>query len=490
MTLSAASHGPVRSALDGLRSAGVLMARALRRTSGAVALAAVTALALTAATERADAVNIQEVTSPGGIKAWLVEDHSLPLMAMQFAFKGGAAQDAEGKAGTGELLTTLLDEGAGDLDARAFQARVEDLAMRLSFDVSRDHFSGSFQTLTDKRADAVQMLKLALTQPRFDADAIERMRASLMSSLAFQAKDPSRVSAKAWYEAAFGDHPYARPTKGTPETMAAITRDDIADFHARVFARDTLHVGVVGDISAQDLGMLLDDVFGALPAQARLKDVPAITVSAGNGDAEIVVEQMPVPQSVATFGTSAVRRDDPDFVPAYVLNYILGGGGFNSWLMEEVREKRGLAYSVYSYLAPFEKSGMLLGGVATKNEAIKESIDIIRAQFRRMATDGPAPEDLDAAIKHLTGAYALRFDTSNKIASQLLWIQVEDLGIDYIDNRNALVAAVTLEDIKRVAKRIFDEGGLIISVAGQPEGIASTDTAAATQAPQSATAVR
>ncbi|MEL6746829.1 MAG: pitrilysin family protein, partial [Pseudomonadota bacterium] len=367
---------------------------------GAILVAATAMTVAPTHTKKAFAVEIQEVTSPGGISAWLVEDHSLPLMAMQFAFEGGAAQDGSGKAGTASLLTALMDEGAGDLKAAEFQAKVEDLAMRMSYDASRDTFSGSFQSITANRADSIELLRLALTSPRFDDDAIERMRASTLSSLASAAKNPSSVAAKVWYETAFPDHPYARPVRGTIETVQAITAQDLRDYHQRVFNRETLKVGVVGDITASELGALLDTVFGGLPAKAQLAQLDKTELKVGD-NREITVTSMPIPQSVAVFGTRGVLRDDPDFVPAYVLNYILGGGSFSSWLMQEVREKRGLAYSVYSYLAPLENAGLLLGGVATRNDAIGESIDLIEAQLQRMRTNGPTPEELDGAIRHL-----------------------------------------------------------------------------------------
>jgi zinc protease len=180
---------------------------------------------------------------------------------------------------------------------------------------------------------------------------------------------------------------------------------------------------------------------------------------------------MTMPQSVVTFGQPGPKRKDEDFIPSYILNYIIGGGGFASTLMTEVREKRGLAYSVYTYLYPLQHTGIMLGGVATKNEAVKESIDVIKGELTRIAANGPSAEELDNAKRYLTGSYALRFDSSPKIADILLWLQLEDLGIDYIDKRNSMIDAVTMDDIKRVAKLIKPDD-LVITVVGQPEGLA------------------
>ena len=442
--------------------------RAYLRFDCALSLA-VLLLALTVFLSRpANAMKIEHVKSPGGLEAWLVRETKVPLLALRFAFEGGSSQDPAGKEGAANFMASTLDEGAGDLDALAFQTRMEELAMRLSFDDGRDSLYGSFETLSANRAEAVKVLKLAVNQPRFDGEAVERVRKQILSNLAFAARDPDRVADKAWYAAAFPGHPYGRPATGTPQTVATIAAADLKAFHQRVFARDNLKVVAVGDITAAELGALLDDVFGALPAKAALVPVPRAAPKAG-GALDIV--EMDVPQSVAIFGLGAMARKDADFMPAFVLNQILGGGGFASRLMEEVREKRGLAYSVYSYVAPFRHASIFAGGVATKNEEIGQSLDVIKAELKRMADDGPTPTELANAKSYLTGSYALRFDTNAKIANQLLGILQEDLGIDYIDRRNKEIEAVTLEDVKRVAKRLLKADDLIVTVVGKPKNL-------------------
>lgn len=421
--------------------------------------------------QNANAMKIQSVKSPGGIEAWLVEDHSVPLMAMRFAFRGGSSQDPADKAGVANFLTTMLDEGAGDLDASAFQERAEELAMRMSFSDTRDAFYGNFETLTENRAKSVELLRLALTRPRFDADAVERMRKQLLAKLAFAARDPNKVAAKEWYANAFAGHVYARSATGDEGSIGAITAADLEAFRKRNFARSNLYVTVVGDIDAATLGAILDDVFASLPAKPDHVAVPKAEPKPGHPPGGETVVEMAVPQSVAVFGVGAMARKDPDFMPGFVLNHILGGGGFASQLMEEVREKRGLAYSVYSYLQPEDHASVLLGSVATKNESIAESLAVIRDVLKRMAADGPTEAELANAKSYLTGSYALRFDTSAKIATQLLGIRMEDLGIDYVEKRNALVEAVTLADVKRVAAGLLKPESLIVTVVGQPHNL-------------------
>ncbi len=440
--------------------------RAAHRRAAHLALACgvVFALALAALTAPALAMKIQKVTSPGGITAWLVEEHSVPLIALRFAFDGGSTQDPPDKPGVANFLTTMLDEGAGDIRSEAFQERLEELAVKMSFDVTRDTFLGKLQTLTENRDEAVRLLKLAINKPRFDKDAMERLRRAILAGLVFDSKDPDKVASKAWFEAAFKGHPYAWPVKGTTESVSKITPADLEAYRKRVFARDSLKVAVVGDIDAKALGRLLDEVFGDLPAKGDLRPVPEAKPPLGPVTRHIAMD---VPQSVARFGHTAFKRKDPDFIPAYVLNYILGGGGFTSRLMVEVREKRGLAYSVYSYLYPLRRAAALIGGVATKNEGIAKSLAVIRDELARMAKEGPTREELANAKSYLIGSYPLRFDTSGKIASQLIWVQIEDLGIDYFDRRNGLIEAVSIEDIRRVARRLLHPDALIVTVVGR-----------------------
>ena len=439
---------------------------------------AVAALFLSVTLSRpASAMNIQTVKSPGGIEAWLVEEHSVPLMALRFAFDGGNSQDIPGKEGVANFITAMMDEGAGDIKSAEFQERMETIAMRMSWDDSKDSLYGSFETLTQNRDKAIELLKLAVTKPRFDKDAVERIRQQLAANLVYSEKDPDRVAAKAWFALAFEGHAYGRPANGTKESLSSISSEDLKAFHKRTFAKDNLKIVAVGDIDAATLGKLLDDVFGGLPAKSELAKVEK-TGPVNSGHQKII--EMNVPQSVAVFGLGAMARKDPDFMAAFVINHILGGGGFSAKLMEEVREKRGLAYSVYSYLQPFQHTSILSGSVATKNEAMAESLDIIRAELKKMADNGPSPEDLDAAKKYLTGSYALRFDTNAKIASQLLGLLQEGFGTDYVDNRNKLIDAITVEDAKRVAKRLLETGKLIVTVVGKPVNLKPAGAVAAT----------
>jgi zinc protease len=432
-------------------------------------IAAAAALLIAATLTPAHATKIEVVKSPGGIEAWLVRDTTIPLVSMDFAFTGGANQDPEVKPGVSYITAALLDDGAGSYDAKAFQQRIEENAVQLRFSSGRDNFQGSIRVLRDRMEPGFDLLRLALTQPRFDTDSLERVRAQVISSLRRETTNPNSISNRVWWKTAFPDHPYGRPTNGTLESVPTITREDLIDYHRRVLTRDTLKVAVVGDIDAATLGPMLDKVFGALPAKGDLRPLAAARIQ--DVGRRIVVD-LDVPQAVLSFGGQGLARKDPDFIPAFVVNHILGGGSFSSRLYTEVREKRGLAYGVSSYLLPLDRAALFTGGTQTSNDSANEALKIIETEIRRMATDGPSEKELAEAKDYLKGSFPLRFDTSSKIASQLLQIQIESLGIDYINKRNSLIDAVTIEDARRVAKRLAD-GGMLVTVVGRPKDLAS-----------------
>lgn len=414
---------------------------------------------------------IEKVVSPKGIEAWLVSDNTLPLISIEFAFRGGAAQDPEGKAGVANLASGLLDEGAGDLDARAFQARLEDKAVELSFDGDRDAFFGSFRTLAENKQDALDLLKLAVTKPRFAPDAIERIRAQILASIRQDSTDADTVARDAFAAAAFPGHPYGLPADGTEDSVARITRDDLTAFQRKTFARDNLVIVAVGAIDAETLGRDLDHAFGDLPEKSELKPV-ADTKPAGVGSLRLV--DLDTPQTSIVFGRAGPLRAHEDFIAITVLNHIIGGGTFTSRLFEEVREKRGLSYGVYTGLLPMEHAGLFIGQVATRNDRAREALDVIKAEIGKVAKEPPSEDELAKAKKYLTGSYALRFDSSAKIANNLLVIQMNRLGIDYVDQRNAMVEAVTREDLRRAARVLLEDGALLVVAAGKPQGITGT----------------
>ena len=417
------------------------------------------------------AIEIQEVTSPKGIGAWLVQDDSIPFVAVEFQFRGGASMDAPGKRGAVNLMTALLEEGAGPRDATAFAQAVEDLGARLSFSAGDDTLNVSLRTLTETRDEAASLLAEALSQPRFDDAAVERVRAQVLAVIRSEASNPNALAAQELARQAWGDHPYASSANGTAASVDALTRPDLVAAKNRVLARDRVVVGAAGDISPEELGLLIDKVLAGLPEQATAPLPDPVEPALTSG---VTVIDWDSPQTVVSFAGPGIAIDDPDYFAAFLANHILGGGGFSSRLMEEIREKRGLTYGVGTGLSTGLYGQTWRGGMASANATVAEAVELIRAEWARMA-EGVTEDELTNAKTYLTGEYALRFDGNGRIASILAGMQLIGLPVDYIETRNDRVEAVTAEDVRRVAGELLDPDRLRFVLVGRPEGIEADD---------------
>lgn len=413
------------------------------------------------------AVEIQEVETPGGLTAWLVEEPSIPFVALELRFLGGASLDVPGKRGAVNLMTALIEEGTGELDAQGFAAATEALAASYGFDTYDDSVVVSARFLTENRDEAIALLAQALSAPNFDQSAIDRVRAQVVSIIESDNNDPNEIARARFDELAFGDHPYGSSLEGTVESIGALTRDDIVEAHRNTLARDRVQIGVAGDITAEDLGPLLDALLSELPeSEGPLPEEAAVKLEGG-----VTVVPFATPQSVVIFGHDGIARDDDDFFAAFVANQILGGSGRLSRLTEEIRVKRGLTYGIGTFLADFDLADLVMGQAATDNSRMAETVDLIRAEWQRIAENGVSEEELATAQTYLTGSYPLRFDGNGRIAGILVGMQSADLPIDYISTRNDKVNAVTVEDIQRVAADLFDADALHFVVVGEPDGL-------------------
>ncbi|WP_299360724.1 pitrilysin family protein [uncultured Paracoccus sp.] len=442
--------------------------------------ALVTTLTLTLlAALPARAIDIQEVTSPGGLTAWLVEDHSIPFVALSIAFRGGASMDAPGKRGAVNLMTATLEEGAADMDATAFAEAAQSLAARFSFDAGDDAVTVGARMLTENRDQAADLLRAALVEPRFDADAVDRVRTQVQSVIRSEETDPNAIAGNRLARALWGDHPYGSSLNGTIDSVAALTPDDLRAAKDRVLARDRAIVAAAGDITAEELGILIDRVLGDLPAQASAPLPPPAELLARGGTTVIEWDS---PQTVVAFAQKGLPMDDPDYFAAFVLDHVLGGGGFSSRLMAEIREERGLTYGVGTGLVNKRLGETWQGGMATANDRTAEAVALLREVWGGMK-DGVTEQELADAKTYLTGEYPLRFDGNGKIANILVGMQLMELPRDYVNTRNDKVEAVTLADVERVAERVLDESALQVVLVGRPEGIEADPVA---HAPDSA----
>ncbi len=414
------------------------------------------------------AVNVRTATTPSGLSLWLVESYAVPLVSLEFAVRGGAAQDPADKAGLGMMLASLLDEGAGDLDSQAFQRALDEKAVEISFHNDRDHMTGRMRTLVKNLDRAGELLRLAVNAPRFDEEPFVRVREHANARLRHDANDPPTVASRAWRAHAFPGHPYGQPSEGSLETLARIERGDLVTAAKRTLARDQLVIAVVGAIDEKGAVELVDRIFAGLPATGDLTPV-AEPSFAGLGKIDVI--PLDVPQSTIRFGRPGLKRDDPDFIASVVAAHVLGGSGnMTSRLFREVREKRGLAYTVFGNFHALDHGGYYYGGTTTKNERARESFDVASAEIRDVALNGLSEEELEKGKTYLIGSYPLRFDTSLKIASQLVHIQLEGRAPDWLVERNRQIAAVTTASLKRAAERAFGDGSLYTTVVGKPEG--------------------
>ncbi len=416
-------------------------------------------------------IAIQQVTSPGGIKAWLVEDHGIPFTALSVRFQGGTSLDAPDKRGAVNLMTALIEEGAGAMDAQGFANARDGLAASFSFGSDLDGVSVSARFLTENRDQAVSLLREALINPRFDQDAVDRVRGQVMANLRSGEKDPGTLAQRAYNARAFGDHPYGSSGDGTMDSVTALTRDDMLAAHKGALARDRVFVAAAGDISPEDLGKLLDRVLGDLPATGAALPADAVLNDKGG----LHIQTFPGPQTVVLFGQKGLKFDDPDYFPAVLLNEILGGGRFSARLMTEVREKRGLTYGIGTGLASYDHAQVLMGQFAAANEKVAEAIGVVKDQWAKVAAEGVTQAELDAAKTYMTGAYPLRFDGNDTIASILVGMQVMGLPSDYPKTRNQRVEAVTLADVKRVAGTLLQPDHLFFEVVGEPKDLTATE---------------
>jgi len=418
----------------------------------------------------AAAVDIQEVTSPQGRTAWLVEESSIPFVSIEVIFTGGTALDPASKAGAVSLMTSLLSEGAGDLDAQGYAAALEALAGSVSFRAGRDSVAMTIRALSENRDQVIDLALLALNDAQFGQMSLDRVRGQTIASLQRAAQNPGTLANQTFARLGYAGHPYATPSDGTPATVGALTLDDILAAHRAAFTADRMVVGAAGDMTAADLGALIDRIAAELPeAGTPLPEYRSFAAPPG-----VTVVPFGAPESVIQFGLAGIQADDADFMPAFVMNEIFGGGGFNSRLMAEIRESRGLTYGIYTSLASSRFGDSFVGRFSTGNDTAAEAIALIRQQVEWLAEGGISAEDLERIQTYLTGAYPLRFDGNESIARILASMQFQGYPLNYVNIRNDLVRAVTIEDIQRVARRLAQPDALHFVVVGQPEGVEST----------------
>jgi zinc protease len=419
-------------------------------------------LVLIAALAPASAASVKALNAVKGAQVWFAEDHTVPMIALTASLPAGSAYDPSAKAGLAAFAAYLLDEGAGNLDSAAFQTALANRAIQLGVAPGRDSITVSLAVLSSDAKEAFRLLGLALSRPRFDAEAVSRVRAQMLQNLELENGDPGSVAEKSFYSFYFGAHAYGHPVNGDKRSLVAIVPEDLRSFARTHWVLGGLQIAIVGDVNAATATSLLRSAFGSLPAQTP----PPPPAPAGVGAPGLHVIELDVPQPAAFFALPGLLRRDPDFLRGYVANYILGGGGFASRLTKEVREKRGLTYDVSTDLVPDRRAGVLLGEVAARKDVLRQAIAVVRETMRKFAADGPTEQELADAKTYLNGSFPLAFASDAGLAAQLNAFQQMGLGIDYLDKRAGLIDAISLAEVRRVARRLCDPSKMTIVVAG------------------------
>jgi zinc protease len=414
-------------------------------------------------------VPVAEIVSPSGVRAWLVSDSTVPMIVVRAYWRGGSASQPENLSGVTTMMADMLTEGAGDMDADAFKERLETLNMSLGFGADWDGVGMTLTTLSENRDAAFEMARLALTAPRFDAAPMERIKRQMLVNIRQRETNASYVANLALDQALYPDHVYANRT--SRESVGRITRADIQARRAAVINRATLRLTIVGDIDAGTAGRLIDSTFGPLPMGEPPPEPPDAALRAPS---PLIVRELPQPQSLILFAAPGIQDEDPDWIPLTVANYILGGGGFSSRLMNEVREQRGLVYGIGTTSSVREHAALIRGSAQSENGDVAEALAATRAEMARLYAQGATQQEVDDAITFLTGSFALDLDSNAKIATVAHAYQVAGRDVSYINRRNDLIRAVTLEDVNRVIRRLFDPEAFTFVVVGEPEGLEAT----------------
>ncbi len=443
-----------------------LLLRGRLDTAVAVLMLALAFVTFPAVMAARAAVDIQTVRSDKGVEAWLVEDYTLPIVTIYFSFGGGSTQEPAELEGITRLMTGLFDEGAGDLDSEAFQEAMDLAGGRMSFDAGRDALYGSLSMLVDDKPRVLELARLAINDPRFDPEPVERIRGQILTSIRASERDPQRQGRDEFARALYGGHPYARSGAGTVETASAITPEDLHAFHGRLFARSDLNVAVVGAIDAETLKRELDLLFGDLPAEADLVPVEKVAPKLD----QTVRFDYPLPQAAIQLVYPGVERDDPEFFAAFLMNHVLGGGTFSSRLFTEVREVRGLAYGISSGISNSDYATSLSIGTSTRADRVEETLAVIEEEVAKLAAEGPSDKELDDAKRYVIGAYPINnLDSSASIARTLLEIQRSELGIDYIERRVDEIERVTIDQVREAARRVLTGEPAVLVIGPEAE---------------------
>jgi zinc protease len=452
-----------------------------------VAAAAATLCTLGLSLPAAATPDIATWQTEAGAEVLYAHAPDLPMVDVRIVFDAGSARDGD-RPGLATLTANMLTEGAGGLDADTIAERIEAVGAELGAGADRDMASASLRSLTqpDTLRTALDILTRVLAAPDFPPADLERVRANTLVGLRQQEQDPGSVASRAFYRAVYDDHPYAGDPSGTLESIADITRDELVAFHRRYYTAPNATVAIVGAVDRAQAEVLAELLTAGLPKGEPPAPLPPVA-DLGAGALQRI--EFPSSQTHLYMGQPGMRRGDPDYFPLYVGNHILGGSGLVSILMDEVRERRGLSYSAYSYFAPMAERGPMIMGLQTKNDQADAARTVMRETLERFVEQGPTQAELEAAVKNITGGFPLRIASNSKIVQYLALIGFYDLPLDYLDRFAERVSAVTAEQIRDAyRRRVHPDRLAVVMVGGAGVGDAADGGAAAQTAPAPAAA--
>ena len=404
-----------------------------------------------------------EIKTDKGIKFWFVEDNSIPIISVNFSFSGGAFFDEDGKEGTSSFIASLLDEGAGNLSSIQFQNTMDEIGMKLSFASSRDSFQGSFQIISENKEQGFKLLKSVLTNPLLDDKDIEKIRNQILSGLKLKEIDVNNLASKEFHQVFFSSHSFGRNVEGTVSSINNISKNDLRNYIKKFLSISNLVIGVSGNVKSNEINNLIDDAFGHFVLKNQ--NLPVIPTK-NNFPSGIQIEKKSFSQAAVLFGHKGLKRNDKNFFAARIVNYVLGGGGFQSRMYKNVREKRGLVYSIYSYLVPYKNNDILLGGFQTKNETVYEAISLVKDEWEKISSVGITQKEFEEAKTYYKGSFSRNLTSTSSISSLLKVVQEYGLPKSYFKNRNKIIDSLTLKEVNIVAKNLFKKEDLFFTIVG------------------------
>ncbi len=415
--------------------------------------------------KNSDAIQFESLETKNGIKFWLIEDKALPLVSISFSFKGGSILDPVGKSGVTNLMTSLLDEGTQNFTASEYRLFKRENGIKISFSTSKERIEGTFQVVKPRLQEGFYLLHESINKAKFPINEIKKVKSQVEASIKIDNSNISTIASNKFNKFFFKDKLIGRNTKGSLETLGNISRDDIQSIYRSSFIKNRLVIGISGDIEPNLAKKYVDYVFGDLPSKKFIN--PISMLEDLNKGMEII--EMKTPQTTVVFGQKGLGRKDKEYFAARVINYVLGGGGFQSRLYKEIREANGLVYSIYSYLLPYEYAGVIVGGFQTRNQNVGKTIEKVKTEWNRIKTEGITKIELQNAKTYYKGSFSRNFTSTLSIASLLMIVQYYDLGEDYFDKRDLIIDNLKLNELNNLAKNLFDSETLFFMIVGEPK---------------------